>query len=71
MVWGRDVALWSAETMIKGAVEHMAENEFQAGVKLILRLIAGAKDGVLGGRKSFARSTPGTRRGSSTNSCAA
>lgn len=39
MEWGRDVALWSAETMIRGALEHMAENDQQQAMKLVLGLV--------------------------------
>lgn len=43
MTLGRDVAVWSAETMMEGAAEHMAENEQQQSMKLILNLIRGAR----------------------------
>ena len=42
MAWGRDVALWSAETMIAGAREHMSENDHQQAMKLVLNLIRDA-----------------------------
>lgn len=45
MQWGADVALWSADAMIKGAAEHMAENEHQAMAQRVLKVIreAGGK----------------------------
>lgn len=39
MAWGRDVALWSARTMMMSAGLYMAETEVQADANRILRLI--------------------------------
>jgi hypothetical protein len=39
MIWGRDLALWSAERMLAETAEHISENENQANTKRVLGLI--------------------------------
>ncbi len=38
-MWGRDLALWSAERMMADAAAHMSENDDQRRQKMVMRLI--------------------------------
>lgn len=42
MIWGRDVALWSARRMIADAASYMSESDWQAKAKFVLRCISEA-----------------------------
>jgi hypothetical protein len=39
MIWGRDLAMWSAQRMIAETSDYMAETEHQANAKLVFRII--------------------------------
>jgi len=45
--WGRDVALWCSNTLVKHITDHVADNEQEGNVKFVLSLVrAAGRDGI-------------------------